>query len=201
VTRDDRGQPPKSAAEIEDEIRRTRAELGLTLDALAYQLAPGQLVGKGIDMITQSVKGNVAGRISLGEAVRNNRLPLALIGVGAAWLLARNLGSADGKAEDVHATGSAIIERVEPYACSAKEQARRAGGSLRATFERNPLLIGLAGLVSGAAIAALLPAARQEREWVDKTRDELWKKAEEIGHQAADRVRNLAEHKARAADG
>jgi hypothetical protein len=36
---------------------------------------------------------------------------------------------------------------------------------------------------------------------VDKTRDELWKKAEEVGHEAADRVRNLAEHRAHVADG
>jgi hypothetical protein len=229
-------QPRKSAAEIEDEIRRTRAELGLTLDALAYQLAPHQLVGKGIDMITESVKGNGVVSIDVSEAVRDNGLPLALIGVGVAWLLARNLGTDDGKAEgdaapgehipqptgrsdawvhqvagaargalrSVQETGGAILDRVEPYAeyaGQAKERARRAGGSLRATFERNPLLIGLVGLVSGVAIATLLPAARREREWVDKTRDELWKKAEEIGHEAADRVRTLAEHKAGAADG
>ena len=230
------GAPQKSAAEIDDEIRRTRAELGLTLDALADQLAPRQLVGKGIDMITQSIKGNEVLRVELGEAVRANRLPLALIGAGVAWLLARNLGiagsgriegtvaagervphpknrgdawvhqaagAARGAIRSVRDSGGAVLERAEryaEYAGHAQEQARRAGGSLRTTFERHPLLIGLVGLGSGAALAALLPATKRERGWVDKTREELWKKAEEVGHEAADGVRNLAGHKARAAN-
>ena len=48
---------------------------------------------------------------------------------------------------------------------------------------------------------ALHAKTRREREWADKAREGLWNKAEEIGHEAADRVRNLAEHKAGAADG
>jgi uncharacterized protein DUF3618 len=229
VTRGDGGQPRKSAAEIEDEIRRTRAEIGLTLDALASQLEPRQLVGKGIDMITESVRRNELVPTGIGETIHANRLPLALITAGFAWLVASNLATGGVKAEgdaspgepipqpnsrssawahqaagaarsalrSVHDTGGAILERVEPYAEYAgqvKEQARRAGGSLQATFERHPLLIGLVGLISGAAIAALLPATRREQEWVDKAREGLWNKAEEIGHEAAARVRDLAEH-------
>jgi len=232
-----RGEPRKSAAEIEDEIRRTRAELGLTLDALAYQLAPRQLVGKGIGMITQSIRKKGVLRVAPGEAVRANRLPLALIGAGVAWLLARNLeiaGSsrteggaapderildpksrgdawvhqaaraACGAIRSVRDTGGAVLDRAEQYAeyaGHANQRAWHAGGSWRAAFERNPLLIGLVGLVSGAVLAALLPATKRERKWVGETREELWKRAEEVGHEAADGVRNLAEHKARAADG
>ena len=61
-------EPQKSAAKIEEEIRGIRADLGLTFDALADQLAPRQLVGKGIDMITQSIKENGVLRVELGEA-------------------------------------------------------------------------------------------------------------------------------------
>lgn len=186
----DRGEPRKPAEEIEDEIRCTRTELGLTLDALAHQLAPRQLLGKSIGMITESIKGSRAVRIGFGEAVRANRLPLALIGTGVAWMIARNLPTAGGSAEG-HAASS-------KWASDPKSDAP--GGSLRAAVERNPLLIGLVGLVSGAVLAALLPATKREREWVGETREELWKKAEEVGHEAADGVRNLAEHKACAAD-
>jgi hypothetical protein len=206
VTRGDGGRTPKSAAEIEEEIRRTRAEIALTLDALAPQLEPRQLVGKGIDMITQSVRRSEFVPTDLGEAIRANRLPLALITAGFAWLVASNLVPGGVKPEADASPGEPIPQPDSRSPIWAHQPVSAAGsllpnaGSVRRTFERNPLLIGLAGLVSGAAIAALLPAAKREREWVDKTRGELWKKAEEIGHEAADRVRTLAGHKADAAD-
>ena len=223
-----RNEVPQSATEIETEIRRTRVELGLTLDALEHQLAPRHLIGKGVDMITQSIKGsgaikgNGAAWVDVGEAARANPIPLALIGVGVAWLLATNFGIAGGadrgvtpeKSGGAHpnvvckhrgvgdATG-AVLERVgerAEYARTATERVGRTGRSLRASVERQPLLVGLAGLICGAALGALLPSPRREQDWVDAARGELWEKAEQIGHDAADRVRGLAEQKAGAAD-
>jgi hypothetical protein len=233
VTRGSDGEPRKSAAEIEDEIRHTRAELALTLDALAHRLTPHHLLGKGIDMITDSISKNGVVGMNVAETVRANRLPLVLIGAGVAWLLARNLATSDDAApaaaassepraergeawvhqaagaaraalRSVRDTGGEMLERVgryADYADQAKEQARHVGGSVRSAFERNPLLIGLVGVISGAALALLLPATKREQEWVGKTREELWNKAEEIGHEAAERVRNLADRKGEAADG
>jgi hypothetical protein len=224
---------PRSAGEIESEIRRTRAELGLTLDALAYQVAPRRLIEKGIDMITQPIKDNGSVWVDLGAAARANRIPLALIGVGVAWLLAGNLGigrgeaagdlgspddgvsptadggtsrkgvwmnqaagAARGAARSVRATAGTVLDRAGEYAGyagSAGEQMRRAGETLRSKVEQHPLLIGLAGLICGAAIAALLPSSKREQDGLNATRGELWEKAEQIGHEAADRVRSLSE--------
>jgi hypothetical protein len=200
---------------------------------LAYRLTPHQLLGKGIDMITDSIGKNGVVGTNVADAVRANLLPLALIGAGAAWLLARNLaapddtapaaaaasepraergeawvhqaeGAARGALRSVRDTGGEMLERVghyADYADQAKQQARYVGGSVRSTFERNPLLIGLVGVISGAALALLLPATGREQKWVGKTREELWNKAEKIGHQAAERVRDLADRNGRAADG
>ena len=215
-----RDKTQQSATEIETEIRRTRAELGLTLDALEHQLAPRHLIGKGVDMITQSIrgdgaiKGNGAAWLDVGEAARANPIPLALIGVGVAWLLAANFGIAGGSPEGDAASGTGAARSVRKAAGTALEHAgecaeygtlatepvRRAGRSLRASVERHPLLIGLAGLICGAALGALLPSSRGEQDWVDAARGELWDKAEQIGHEAADRVRGLAEQKAGATD-
>ncbi|MBV8334610.1 MAG: DUF3618 domain-containing protein, partial [Alphaproteobacteria bacterium] len=205
----DEAQP--SPAEIENEIRRTRVELSLTLDALEYQLAPRQLIEKGVDMISQSLKANDAVFIDVGEALRANRMPLTLIGAGIAWLIAANLrvgepqaaaiptelgGSgasgtdrngvwvhqAAGAARSVREAAGTVLERAGEYAEYARpvaEPVRRAGRSLRVAIEQRPFLVGLAGLICGAAVAALLPSTRREREWVGEARGEVWKRAEE----------------------
>lgn len=223
----DEAQP--SPAEIENEIRRTRVELGLTLDALQYQLAPRQLIGGGVDMVTQSLKANETVFIDVGEALRANRMPLAWIAAGIAWLMAANLGLDDavrgvatsgemggfgakapgtdrngvwvhqaaGAARSVRKAAGTVLERAGAYADYARpvaEPARRAGRSLRVAVEQRPFLVGFAGLLCGAAVAALIPSTRREREWVGEARGEVWKKAEEMGQETADRVRSLADH-------
>jgi len=50
----------------------------------------------------------------------------------------------------------------------------------------------LAGIVCGAVVALLAPSSRRERELVTGTREELWKRAEEFGHRAAESVRAKA---------
>ena len=92
------GQPRRSAAEIEAEIARTRAELGHTADALARRLDTRHLFTRGLDMIAEAVGGSSDFR--LGEALRANAVPLALVGLGVGWLLAGNTGVIDAVAED-----------------------------------------------------------------------------------------------------
>lgn len=96
---DSDGQTPLSPAEAEQQIRRTRAELARTLDALERKLAARQLVEKGLDMFKDSFDGNETLHRGL-EMIRANPVPVALIGIGAAWLIANNTGVADRIAHD-----------------------------------------------------------------------------------------------------
>ena len=207
-------------------------------------------------MTTQSFRSS-----SLGEVFQANRVPIALIGVGIAWLLANNTGlveravrdkrvqaarrrigeigignsqpeitaghsgqilgpsgepaigagdagrtdgwvhqaagAARGAISSVRDAGNAVLDRassISDYAGNAGDLAKHAGGQLVEKIERDPWLIGVVGLVAGALVGALLPPTKAEQEFFVEARDELRNKATEIGHQAAERVRELAEN-------
>jgi hypothetical protein len=198
---------------------------------------------------------------SVGETLQTNWIPLSLIGVGIAWLVASNTGLADRVANDerlqtagrrigeiagdlgidgetkhetgqaaqlvgpdgqplqhsggadrddgwihqatgaaigaissVREVGTAVLDHARRYtAGGARDKAERATGQLAERLERDPWLIGIVGIVSGALLAALLPPTRIEQEYIAEARDRLWTKANELGHPAAERVRELAD--------
>jgi hypothetical protein len=73
----------------EQEIARTRGEIALTLGALRQKLAVRHFMQEGFDMVISKS----AGRETLNqgiEAIRANPVPVALIGIGVAWLIAAN---------------------------------------------------------------------------------------------------------------
>ena len=222
----------RSIDEIELEIARTRVRLATTADTLATELAPTRLAARGGDMLNGFLGRSDA--IGLGGGVRADRVALALIGLGAAWLVADNLGLLDGVIPDrtddsapsaepivalpadrpeggwihhaasttqgalrsVYDRGGAVIEQAGDFIAhpaDSGERVRQAGGRMIESIERSPLLLGLAGLTVGAVIAMLLPASRREREIAAHARDNLWDKAEDLGHRAANSMREMAE--------
>lgn len=199
-------------------------------------------------MIRDSLKGS-----GLGEVIQANGVPLTLIGIGIAWLVASNTGLADrvvndervqaarrrigelagdigiggssregsggqilgpdgeplartdadrgdswvhqaagaarGAITSVRDAGSAVLDR----AGAAGDLAGRAGNQVTEKLSTDPWLIGVAGLVAGALFAAVLPPTRIEQDYIGEARDGLWNKANELGHEAAERVRELAD--------
>ena len=199
-------------------------------------------------MFADSLKGG-----GLGEVIQANKVPLTLIGIGIAWLVASNTGLADRVANDervqaarrrigefagdigigggssdgaggqilgpdgerlarsdssrgdgwvhqaagaargaistVRDAGSAVLDR----AGAATDLASRASTQVTEKLSTDPWLIGVAGLVAGALLAAILPPTRIEQDYIGEARDGLWNKANELGHEAAERVRGLAD--------
>jgi hypothetical protein len=199
-------------------------------------------------MFADSLKGG-----GLGEVIQANKVPLTLIGIGIAWLVASNTGLADRVANDervqaarrrigefagdigigggssdgaggqilgpdgerlarsdssrgdgwvhqaagaargaistVRDAGSAVLDR----AGAATDLASRASTQVTEKLSTDPWLIGVAGLVAGALLAAILPPTRIEQDYIGEARDGLWNKANELGHEAAERVRDLAD--------
>jgi hypothetical protein len=93
---------PASPAEAEREAARTRVELAATIDALedkVTDLTARNLVEKGFNMIRDTFNNSDAMNRGL-DIVRANPIPVAMIGVGVAWLVASNTGVVDRIAND-----------------------------------------------------------------------------------------------------
>ena len=87
MSTDNRTDPGnKSAAELEREVEAQRAEVEQNLDQLQNRLSPGQLMDQLFDY---AKNGNGAEFTrNLGRSMRDNPIPVALMGVGMAWLMA-----------------------------------------------------------------------------------------------------------------
>jgi len=100
----------KSAAELEVDAEAARARVAETADSIRSKMSPGQLIDEFTGLFTggdgASALNNMKGQI------RDNPLPMALVGTGLAWLMMgrtgrsgidmpsgeRNFGSATGRA-------------------------------------------------------------------------------------------------------
>jgi ElaB/YqjD/DUF883 family membrane-anchored ribosome-binding protein len=75
----------RSAADIEADVEQTRLRVARTIDALRDSMSPGQIMDQVVDYARTS--GGAEFTRNLGAAVRDNPLPIALIGAGIGWLL------------------------------------------------------------------------------------------------------------------
>lgn len=74
----------RSAAEIEDDVERSRARVSETIEALRTSMSPGQIMDQVVDYARGSGGADFAR--NLGGALRDNPLPVLLIGAGIGWL-------------------------------------------------------------------------------------------------------------------
>jgi ElaB/YqjD/DUF883 family membrane-anchored ribosome-binding protein len=120
----------KRADEIERDIEQTRADVSATIDAIQSKLTPGQMMDQAITYLRTSLPADF-GR-NLAETTRNNPMPVALIGVGIAWLAmsGRNgtaIGSANRRMQsDIDALGPEFDGFGSEEGPSLSERARQA---------------------------------------------------------------------------
>jgi ElaB/YqjD/DUF883 family membrane-anchored ribosome-binding protein len=75
----------KSAAEVEREVRESRARVERTLDEIQGRLSPGQLFDQAVTYFRQS--GGREFAQNFGESLKQNPMPVALVAVGLAWMM------------------------------------------------------------------------------------------------------------------
>jgi len=75
-----------SSAKIEREIEEDRRRIEERIDAIQQRMSPGQLVDEALSFAKSSGGGEYVSNLS--TALKNNPIPMALMGVSLAWLMA-----------------------------------------------------------------------------------------------------------------
>jgi len=90
-----RPEDNRAPEEIENDLERTRAQMSSTIDAIQHKLTPGEMMDQAFAYAKNSLPADFG--VNLGNAVRDNPVPTALIGLGVAWLMMSGRNS-DGRA-------------------------------------------------------------------------------------------------------
>ncbi|HUG62057.1 MAG TPA: DUF3618 domain-containing protein [Methylomirabilota bacterium] len=85
----------KSPEEIEREVEMARADVRSTLGDIRESLSPGQMIDQALEYVRGS--GGADFTRNLGRSVRDNPVPVALIGAGIGWLMLSDRCGGDGR--------------------------------------------------------------------------------------------------------
>jgi len=98
----------RTSSDLQREIDADRQRIESRIDAIQERMSPGQL----IDEALAYAKGSGGGEYlrNLGVSLKTNPLPVALMGVSMAWLMAK-----PGAASDTATSGSNVVERYPLY--------------------------------------------------------------------------------------
>jgi ElaB/YqjD/DUF883 family membrane-anchored ribosome-binding protein len=109
-----------TTAQLEQEVDQTRGRIEDTLEQLRRRLRPGSLVEDALGFASENGGGELVR--SLGQQVSANPLPVALMGVGLAWLMiSQNRSGAGARQDSLNRSG----KRTE--AMTNYDQDRRTG--------------------------------------------------------------------------
>jgi hypothetical protein len=170
---------------IEDDIRATRRSIDDKVERIQRRLSPGDMVDSVVDF-ARTNGGAIAGGI--GRGVRENPVPVALIGAGVLWLALSSRARQRADDEVIGDDGESTADKLRHKAADlrdnvrdgvrtgsqqvrqqaaaigqkTRDQAVRAGRSGGRFVKEHPVLVGAAGIALGAAVAASLPRSGRE---------------------------------------
>jgi hypothetical protein len=177
----------KSAAELERDADIARAKVADTADSIRSKMTPGQLIDEFTGMFSGGEGSAMLG--NLRSQVRDNPLPLTLIGAGLAWLMLGNGPSATSSAGAAYRTGTAgdaFSDRRGDEDFSQGSEASGIGAMLSDTAG------SVTSAASGAAEAAA-NAATGAKERTTNTAGQLGSSASEIAARTRQSAQDLFE--------
>lgn len=176
----------KSAAELERDADIARAKVADTADSIRSKMTPGQLIDEFTGMFAGGEASAMLG--NLKSQVRDNPLPLTLIGAGLAWLMLGNGPSATNSAAAGYRRGTASDAFSDLRGDDFSEGSE--GSGIRA------MLSDTAGSVTSAASSAAEAAANAAtgaKERMTNTAGQLGSSASEIAARTRQSAQDLFE--------
>lgn len=191
----------KSADQIEREVEQTRGDLDRTVEALKSKMSPGQL----LDEAMSAFGGGAGGQMfaNLGTQVRDNPLPVALIGAGVAWLMMGqgSRGSGAGSLREDRSFSpnapsmGAEAYRVDPTYGEQGAEGRVGGpqgaGEAHGLVDKASDMASNIGEQAKAGASKVADAAASAKEAVTSRVSDALHGASAAGHQAADYGRQV----------
>jgi hypothetical protein len=175
----------KSAAELERDADIARAKVADTADSIRSKMTPGQLIDEFTGMFTGGEGSAMLGNFK--SQVRDNPLPLTLIGAGLAWLMLGNGTSATNSAATYRA-GTAPDAFSDPRGddFSAPSEGSGVGAMLSDTA-------GSVTSAAGGAAKAATNAVTGAKESMTRTAGQLGANASDITARARRSAQDLFE--------
>ena len=183
----------KTSAELEREVEDARGRIDQTVEALKDKMQPKEM----FDEATK-IMGGASNKVltTAVDQLRENPIPIALIGLGVAWLAISQTRRPAHTAGGVY-QGQGYYPTYEGYdegeSLRAKDKAGEYGHVARQRFDdtldTEPLVIGAIGLAVGAAIGAALPSTPVERRYIGPARSKVADRAKA----SLDEVKDVAQ--------
>lgn len=214
----ERAQSGDEVAQSRIEIERTRADMGETVDAIQQRLSPENVKEQAKTQAKQGARDAGSGLV---ETIKQNPVPVAMIGAGLGWLAwsAGSGGSSSGgsygsyggnsgssstqQARAQQATGQAqerasqmtgqAQEKASQAGEQAQQQAQRAKSGFQQTLQESPLALGALAFGVGAAFGFSMPGSRKEDELMGEKRDQLANQAQQKIDETQQRAQRVAE--------
>lgn len=201
----------KRPEEIRDDIQKTRADIGHTVDLLQERLDPERLKGEAQDKVREATIGRLnsmaddmgrkakRARYTIMETIKDNPVPSALVGLGLGWLLVEGFSQSSRSRYDedywveerYYPAGGGVYDRgvygyeVEPYEVGDEYRSR---SRVRESFERTR---DRGEQALDRARDRAQEMGRQAREQVQQIGEQARDQAENLGSQAKEQAEYL----------
>ena len=215
-------QAEQRAQEIRAEIDDTREELAETVEAIQQKLRPANLVSSAASATSEKVKDMAydaadraeqfwesSGASNVADRLMARPVPLAMVILGATWLMVGNGGGRhrrygsnrdyssrdystrnDYPSRDDYASSGDYARSSRSFTSSSVgPMIKRSGRRVQTMLRDYPLAVGAAALIVGASLGMVVPETEAENELMGETRDRTLQRAQDAASGAVGKVK------------